>query len=119
METCPIVSTPLAAVDYKDFDRNKTDQQVKPLSNSDARLYRRGTEIAVYISQDRPDFNAVSRQFATRTRGPTEYDWERSKRLGRYARGWLRCVLRYPSQDEETANVCLTMHGERANEART
>ena len=87
METCRLENTPMTAVDYKEDDRNKTEQQMKPLLNSDARLYRRGTVVAVYISHDRPDFNAASCQLATRTREPTEYDWERSKRLGRYAQG--------------------------------
>ena len=77
METCKPVNSPMTAEDFKDDDRKKTEAQLKVLPQGAARLYRRGTALAVYMSQDRPDLSAAACQLATRMQEPTEYDWER------------------------------------------
>ena len=119
METCKPVNSPMTAEDFKDDDRKKTEAQRKVLPQSTARLYRRGTALAVYMSQNRPDLSAAACQLATRMQEPTEYDWERLKRLCRYVKGCPRCVLCYPWQHEESTNVKLTTDSDWANEART
>ena len=96
METCKPVNSPMTAEDFKDDDRKKTEAQLKVLPQGAARLYRRGTALAVYMSQDRPDLSAAACQLAARMQEPTEYDWERLKRLCRHVKGCPRCVLCYP-----------------------
>ena len=61
----------------------------------------------------RPDLSA------TRMQEPTEYDWERLKRLFRYFKGCLRCVLCNLGLHEERTNAKLTTDFDQANEART
>ena len=77
----PPMFSPMTAEDFKDDDRKKTEAQMKVLLQGTAGLCRRGTALAVYMSQDRPDFSAAACQLATRMQGPTEYDWERLKRF--------------------------------------
>ena len=50
---------------------------------------------------------------------PTDYDWERLKRLCRYCKGCPQCVLCYPWQHVESANVKLTTDSAWANEVPT
>ena len=119
METCKPVNSPMTAEDFKDDDRKKTEAQLKVLPQGAARLYRRGTALAVYMSQDRPDLSAAACQLATRMQEPTEYDWERLKRLCRYVKGCPRCVLCYPWQHQESTYVKLATDSDWANEART
>ena len=119
METCKPVNSPMTAEDFKDDDRKKTEAQLKVLPQGAARLYRRGTAFAVYMSQDRQDLSAAACQLATRMQEPTEYDWERLKRLCRYVKACPRCVLCYPWQHQENTNVKLTTDSDWANEART
>ena len=119
METCKPVNSPMTAEDFRDDDRKKTEAQLKVLPQGAARLYRRGTALAVYMSQDRLDLSAAACQLATRMQEPTEYDWERLKRLCRYVKGCPRCVLCYPWQHQESTTVKLTTDSDWANEART
>ena len=58
MESCKSVNTPMTAEDYKDDDSKKTDFQRRELTVAEAKLYRRGTALCVYISQDRGDISA-------------------------------------------------------------
>ena len=48
-------------------DRTKTEAQ-KVLQDGASWVYRRGTALAVYMSQDRPDLSAAACQFARRMR---------------------------------------------------
>ena len=119
METCKPVNSPMTAEDFKDDDRMKMEAQLEVLPQGAARLYRRGTALAVYMSQDRPDLSAAACELATRMQDPTEYDWERLKRLCRSVKGCPRCVLCYPWQHQESTNVKLTTDSDWVNEART
>ena len=60
MEECRTVTTPMLAEDYKNDVRKLKPQERRLLNRHDARLYRRGTALAVYISQDRPDISAAA-----------------------------------------------------------
>ena len=40
----------MTAEDFKDDDRKKTEAQLKVLPQGAARLYRRGTALAVYVA---------------------------------------------------------------------
>ena len=90
VESCKSVYMPMTAEDYKDDESKKTDFQRRELAVAEAKLYRRGTASCMYISQDRGDISAATWQLATRMATPTEYDWERLKRVCRYLKGGLR-----------------------------
>ena len=68
MESCrsAFANSPMTAEDHKDDDSKKTDFQRRELTVAEAKLYRRGTALCVYISQDRGDKGAATCQFATR-----------------------------------------------------
>ena len=118
METCKPVISPMTAQDFKGDDRKKTEAPLKVLFQSTARLYRRGTALAVYMSQDRPNPSAAACQLAWRMQEPTEYGMQRLKRLCRYVKGCPRCVLCCKRQHDESTNVKLTTDADWANEAR-
>ena len=101
METRKPVNSPMTAEAFKDDDRKKTEAQLKVLPQSTARLYRRGTALAVYTSQGRRDFSAAACQLATRMQEPTEYDRETLKRLCRCVTGCPRC----PREHQESFEI--------------
>ena len=119
MESCKPVSSPMTAEDYKDDDSKKTDLQRRELTGAEAKLYRRGTALCVYISQDRGDISAATCQLATRMQTPTEYDWERLKRVCRYLKGSPRFRHVYRWQAEEDVKLRLLTDSDWANEARS
>ena len=73
MESSKSVNTQLTAEDCKDDDSKKTDFQRRELTVAEAMLYRRGTALCVYISQDCGDISAATCQLATRMATPTVY----------------------------------------------
>ena len=60
MEKCKPVQSPMTAEHFQDDDREKTEAQRKVLPGGVARLYRRGTALAVFMSQDRPHLSFSS-----------------------------------------------------------
>ena len=102
VESCKSVNTPMTAEDYKDDDSKKTDFQRRELTVAEAKLYRRGTALCVYISQDRGDISAATCQLATRFSTPTEYDWERLKRVCRYMKGSPRFKYVFTGKQKTT-----------------
>ena len=84
MESCKSVNPPVTAEDHKDDDSKKTDFQRRELTVAEAKLYRRGTALCVYISQD------AACQLATRMTTLTGCDWERLQTVYRYLKGSLR-----------------------------
>ena len=119
MESCKSVNTPMTAEDYKDDDFKKTDFQRRELTVAEAKLYRRGTALCVYISQDRGDISAATCQLATKMATPTEYDWERLKRVCRYLKGSPRFKYVYHWQATDDVKLRLLTDSDWANEARS
>ena len=113
------MNTPMTAEDYKDDDSKKTDFQRRELTVAEAKLYRRGTALCVYISQDRGDISAATCQLATRMATPTEYDWERLKRVCRYLKGSPRFKYVYHWQATDDVKLRLLTDSDWANEARS
>ena len=101
------------------------DEEVKdkpelnePLTEQATKRYRRGTAIAVYLSQDRPDISAASCHLARRMQSPTVRDEEKLRRVVRYLRGKPRAVMRYDYQPL-TTEITVATDSDWANDARS
>ena len=111
------VNTPMTAEDYKSDTRQWKPAERRLLGRHDARLFRRGAALTVYMSQDRPDLSAPSCNLATAMQNPTERDWAKLKRVCRYLKAAPRCVLCYPWQYEDESPVKLQTDSDWAQEA--
>ena len=68
------MNSPMTAEEYKDDDSKKTDFQRREITVTEAKLYRRGAALCIYMSQDRGDIRAARCQLATGAQTSTEYD---------------------------------------------
>ena len=64
-----------------------------------ATLYRAVVARANYLSQDRSDIRYAVKELSRSMSKPTERDYQRLKRFGRYLKGVPRLVAQYPRQD--------------------
>ncbi len=78
-----------------------TDSE-KALEGSAATLYRSLTMRLSYLAQDRPDIQFSCKKTAKGMSSPTESDWQKLKRLGRYLTGKLGVVLNFDYQNKLT-----------------
>ena len=65
----------------------KEESKSPPLGAEQASLYRAITARANYIAQDRPDVQYAVKELCRRMSDPSEADFSRLKRLGRFLRG--------------------------------
>ncbi len=70
----------------------------KPLESATSTLYRSLTMRLSYLAQDRPDIQYSCKELAKGMSSPTEGDWQKLKRLGRYLVGKPRVVLYFDYQ---------------------
>ena len=63
------------------------------LSKSQASLYRSIVTRINYLAQDRSDLQFSGKELARQMQSPTEFDWQRLKRVGRYLVGRPRMEL--------------------------
>ena len=79
--------------------RGEAAQESPELQPREATMYRAVIARANYLSQDRSDIRYAVKELSRSMSKPTERDWERLKRLGRYLAGQPRLVSRYEEQD--------------------
>ena len=70
----------------------------KPLDSGMASRHRSLTMRINYLAQDRADVQFAGKELARRMSSPTEADWQKLKRVGRYLVGRPRMVLKYNFQ---------------------
>ncbi len=70
----------------------------KTLEGATNTLYRSLTMRLSYLAQDRPDIQFSCKELAKGMSAPTEGDWQKLKRLGRYFIGKPRVVLNFDYQ---------------------
>ena len=91
------VSTP----GTKEEGRTSSDCE-DPLDEGQASQYRAIAARCKYIVPDRPDLAYTVKELARRMAKPTNGDWQRLKRLGRYLVGRPRMQQIYPWQSSQT-----------------
>ena len=79
-------------------DKLDTDSD-KAIEGAQATLYRSLTMRLSYLAQDRPDIQFSCKELAKGMSSPTEGDWLKLKRLGRYLIDKPRVVLNFDYQD--------------------
>ena len=93
MEDAKAVTTP----GTRDEGRTTMDNEDK-LNEKDATKYRAIVARFNYLSPDRPDIAYAVKELARSMSSPSNGDWLRLKRLGRYLKGRLRLVQHYDWQ---------------------
>ena len=60
-----------------------------------------------YLAQDRADVEFAGKELARGMSSPTEADWQKLKRMGRYLVGRPRMVLKYRFQEYTNGSCCM------------
>ncbi len=71
-------------------------------------MFRALVARANYLSQDRYDSQFAVEELCRKMSDPTEADWEKLKRLGRYLIGRSRLIVQFPYQFKPNTLVIYT-----------
>ena len=71
------------------------------LNSNDSIKYRATVARCNHFSPDRPDIAYIAKELARKMSEPTEGDWQRLKRFGRYLKGKLRLQHVYKWQEKQ------------------
>ena len=77
------------------------DENGEELNEKDKREYRGIAARANDLAMDRPDIQFATKEVCRGMARPTQGDWRKLKRLGRYLVGRMWTIMRYPWQGDE------------------
>ena len=92
---------PVSTPGTKEEGRTQNGHESK-LGETESSHYRAIVARCNYIAPDRPDIAYAAKELARHMANPTEGDWQRLKRLGRYLKGKPRLQQVYKWQNEQT-----------------
>ena len=95
LESAKVVSTPS---EKQTLDEVLTDMALPTVASDRISLFRSVVMRAAYLAQDRADIAEAVKTLARRMQGPTESDFTRLKRLGRFLKGKPRVVTVFRPQ---------------------
>ena len=95
LESAKVVSTPS---EKQTLDEVLSDMALPTVASDRISLFRSVVMRAAYLAQDRADIAEAVKTLARRMQGPTESDFTRLKRLGRFLKGKPRVVTVFRPQ---------------------
>merc|ERR1712026_220358 len=84
-------------------NREEDAQPGKELEGAERTAFRALSARCNYLAQDRPDIQYATKEVCRAMQNPTDKDWSKVRRIGRYLSGAMRLVYKFGRQGKQTS----------------